>query len=191
MGKFIDLDEHGEPVGWHPWNFVLLILGICIVSYAIGWVSLGEQVMTAGIRGQAAAHIQKESAGNRIAAQRRFVDDLSSIVKFNQQYDDALQAVIDFDVANAGKQDNAIGTLANQRQDLVKAATGYKDQCQNVVNDYAEAGAEYLSSDFKDAGYPDTIGIKEFCQSKLDDKGRRVGVPISGSYSNLPLPPAR
>ncbi len=147
-------------------QIVFGILGFVVASIAISWFVFGYNVLTASPRGRGDAHIQKEGASNRIAAQAVFVNDLTSIVKFNQQYIDALKAVEDWDKANAGKQDNAIGTLANQRQNLVDTANGIRQQCQNVIADYNRAGASYLSRDFKDEELPDRIGINDFCQGR-------------------------
>lgn len=178
MALFLEQDERGNVTDVH---WVRALLAILVVAWTVTALSFGLEVATAGLVGRGNAHIQKESAGNRIAAQQRFVQDLTSIVKFNQMYIDANQSVTDWDAANAGKQDDALGHLAKQRADLVQSANGIRMQCQNVIADYNAAGASYLSQDFKDEGLPDTMQINDFCQGNPIDLSQYPGLSELGA----------
>lgn len=178
MSLFLETDEKGEFKDFH---WVRAIAAILVVGWILSAISFGLDVATAGIVGRGEAHIQQQSAGNRIASQTRFYQDLTSIVKYNQMYIDTLQSIKDWDVANGSKKDDALGHLAKQRADLDQSANGIRQQCQNVIADYNLAGAAYLSKDFKDEGLPDTAQINDFCQGNEINLSKYPGLAKLGA----------
>ena len=124
----------------------------------------GFGVATAGIFGRGEAHKIKESAVNRIVQQAAFEQQYADVLKFDQQIEDANRGIAEWDKANAGKQGNAIGTLAQQRAYLVQVRDGLVQQCQNTATAYSAGTRKYLAEDFKSADLPYEISLDKHCK---------------------------
>ena len=158
---FYEETNNGEV--WHPWHFVLVLALILALGWGLTAALWGMRVATAGIVGAGQAHIQKESAPNRIFQQAFFETAWADIRKYDVQVKDATAAVADWDKVNAGKADNAIGTLANERARLASIATGIRQQCQTTVENYNAAARQYLARDFRAADLPEEIKLTSHC----------------------------
>lgn len=133
-------------------------IGILVVLLLSAWiiaaVTLGLRTATAGIVGKAETHIQNQSSNNRVVQQAGFETAYADVVKYHQQIIDANKAVEDWDKANTGKPDNAIGSLATQRNYLAQTVIGLKQQCQNTVAVYNADTHKTLAKDWKRSDLP-------------------------------------
>lgn len=143
-----------RPIWTSLWFVAGLILVIGTLSFATAAVTLGLNTATAGLVGKTQTHQVNESAPNRIVQQAAFEQEYADVQKFSTQYADAVKAVTDWDTANAGKPDNAIGTLATQRTYLAQVATGIRQQCLTTVANYNADTHKTLAKDWKDDRLP-------------------------------------
>lgn len=156
-----DIVRYGaEGIGWYIAIFLVLLAVFWVLTLA----AFGMRVATAGLIGRGEAHIQKESAPNRIIQQAGFETIFADIEKFKIQITDARKAVTEWDSINSNKQDNAIGTLATQRAYLTQVVLGLQQQCNNTVATYNADTHKYLAKDFKDSRLPYEINSGEYCK---------------------------
>lgn len=153
-----------NPIRTSLWVVTGIFLFLLVLIWSITAVVFGLRVATAGIVGRGEAHIIKESAPNRIIQQAGFEQKFADIQKFDVQVKEAGAAIADWDKANAGKPDNAIGTLAQQRKYLVDVLTGLKQQCQTTVANYNADARKYLAADFRAADLPESISLDKHCK---------------------------
>lgn len=146
------------------------VIGAVVFFLLLGWTLsaavLGINVATAGIVGKANVHIQNQSAGNRIVQQAGFETAWADVRKYDQQVKDAAVALADWDKANVGKADNAVGTLAAQRMYLASVVTGLKQQCQTTVENYNADARKTLAMDWRAADLPSQIEIADHCKER-------------------------
>lgn len=143
--------------------FIGVLLFLLIVGWAIAAATLGIRVATAGIIGKAETHIQNQSSTNRVVQQAGFETAYADYVAYTDKIKDANRGIEEWDKANASKPDNAIGTLATQRQYLVSVRDGLRQQCQNTVATYNADTHKTLAKDWKDPRLPyelDTASCK-------------------------------
>lgn len=137
-----------------------------LMAWAVSAVVLGLNVATAGIVGKANVHIQNQSAGNRIVQQASFETAWADVRKYDQQVKDAAIALVEWDKANAGKPDNAIGSLANQHMYLSQVLTGLKQQCQTTVENYNADARKTLAADWRANDLPYQIELSDHCKER-------------------------
>lgn len=114
------------------WLVAVLVVG-GLVSGAI-W---GIGVLTADVVGRGEARKQILSADNRIQAQERFETLYASIVRFDDQLNDALEHKGDF---------------------YENVAVGIQQQCRNTVAEYDAAARKISQRDFRSFDLPQQIG---------------------------------
>ena len=134
--------------------FIGILLFLLIVGWAIAAATLGIRTATAGIVGKAETHIQNQSSNNRVVQQAGFETTYADYVAYTDKIKDANHGIEEWDKANAGKPDNAVGTLATQRQYLVQVRDGLRQQCQNTVAAYNADTHKTLAKDWKDSRLP-------------------------------------
>lgn len=131
-----------------------ILLFLLIICWAIAAATLGIRVATAGIVGKAEVHIQNQSPVNRVVQQAGFETAYADYNGYLEKIKAAGQDVTEWDKGNAGKVDNGLGTLANQRAYLVSVVTGLKQQCQNTVATYNSDTHKTLAKDWKRSDLP-------------------------------------
>lgn len=131
-----------------------ILLFLLIVGWAIAAATLGIRVATAGIVGKANVHIENQSPVNRVVQQAGFETTYADYVAYTDKIKDANAGIVDWDKVNGSKTDNAIGTLATQRQYLVSVRDGLRQQCQNTVAAYNADTHKTLAKDWKDPRLP-------------------------------------
>ena len=136
----------------------LLVVGVVFFVLVLGWAAaaatLGIRTATAGLVGRANVHITNQAAPNRIVQQAGFETSYASYVAYLEKIKDAGKGIEDWDRANAGRTDNAIGSLATQRMYLVQVRDGLRQQCQNTVAEYNSDTHKTLARDWKRSDLP-------------------------------------
>ena len=140
---------------------VVLVLGLAIGglagAYVFNWY-------WAPFKGAQQVRQSNQSGNNRVVQQAGFETAYNDILKYDQQVKDAGAAVTDWDKANAGKPDNAIGSLATQRNYLAQTAAGIRQQCQNTVAAYNADAEKTLAKDWRREDLPRFVEPSSHCK---------------------------
>lgn len=143
---------------------IAVVVFLLILGWVLAAVTLGLRTATAGIVGRAETHIQNQSSNNRVVQQAGFETAYADFNGYIEKLKDATAAITEWDKANAGKTDNAIGTLATQRQYLVQVRDGLRQQCQNTVATYNADTHKTLSKDWKRSDLPYELDPSTSCR---------------------------
>jgi hypothetical protein len=127
------------------WVAVITLFVLFLVAVG-GILRFGFQVGTAEVKGKGQAHIQKESAPNRIFAQQRFEE---------------LKTTIDKDIANIAVASQAVKNDPNSYNQTNLA--GVTQVCNSDVAEYNADARKYLLREFKAADLPHEIPLT-ICQ---------------------------
>jgi hypothetical protein len=142
MSDWDDLDNQTRHGYWYAIKWAIAILLASLVIAAGLW-ALG--VVSSGVKGQGDAVRQKNSAGNRIAAQEGF----------QANYNEILAADRRIDVLWAAWQDDRTDPIAKTNY------TGAVTYCVGLVGDYNARAEKYTQEAFRDANLPRHIGTDD------------------------------
>lgn len=143
-----------RPLGTSALVMVGGVVFVLLLCWVVAAATLGIRTATAGIVGRAETHIQNQSAGNRVVQQAGFETAYADYTGYREKIKDADSGITDWDKVNAGKSDNAIGSLATQRNYLVQVRDGLRQQCQNIVAAYNADTHKTLAKDWKRSDLP-------------------------------------
>lgn len=160
-GTFYDETNDNLKVG----KLILYFFGVLVLvtvlmgalTLAINGTVLGIQTGFSGIKGRAEQIQRNNSVNNRTAKQEYFEQTYQDIKAFDIQINNAAKALSDFRAANAGKTDNAIGSIANEDARLSQVLTGLKNQCAQTVADYNAEAQKITSRDWRSDNLPQVI----------------------------------
>lgn len=160
-GSYYDENTDNLKVG----KFIFYTFGIIVLvtilagalTLAINGTVLGIETGFSGIKGRAEQIQRNNSVNNRTAKQEYFEQTYQDIKAFDAQINVQTKALSDFRATNAGKPDNAIGSIATEDARLSQVVTGLKNQCLQTVADYNAEAQKITSRDWKSDTLPQVI----------------------------------
>lgn len=145
--------------------YVVILIVLLISVWAISAATFGMRVATAGLVGRGEAHIQKESANNRIAQNSAFYAQYESIQKYDKQIKDAQKDLDDWVRENGNKLETSpLNTLSQRRAFLEETVKAFRNSCQTTATNYNTDAQAYISKDFRDANLPERIDLEVHCK---------------------------
>lgn len=160
-GSYYDEDTDNLKVGkliFYAFGIIVLVTVLSgALTLAINGTVLGIETGFSGIKGRAEQIQRNNSVNNRTAKQEYFEQTYQDIKAFDVQINNAAKAVSDFRTVNAGKPDNAIGSIANEDARLSQVVTGLKNRCAQVAADYNAEAQKITSRDWRSADLPQVI----------------------------------
>ncbi len=140
----------------------LALLAVVVVGGAyLGW---GYRMWAAPHEGKVQAFEQQQSGNNRVIQNSGFTTTYEDLQKAPAAIKVQRDALSDWDARNSGKQDNGIGSLANQRNYLQQTLDGIILNCQQTVANYNAAATAYISKNYLPAGYPQSYDAATYCK---------------------------
>jgi hypothetical protein len=126
-------------------------------TLAVNGTVFGIETGFSGIKGRAEQIQQTNSVENRIGKQEYFETTYGDIKAKDIEINNAAQALASFRATNAGKTDNAIGTIANEDARLNQVLTGLKNACAQIVADYNAEARKVTSESWRSKDLPKVI----------------------------------
>ncbi len=151
---------------------VLITILAGALTLAINGTVLGIETGFSGIKGRAEQIQRNNSVNNRTAKQEYFEQTYQDIKAFDIQINNAAKTLSDFRATNAGKTDNAIGSIANEDSRLSQVLTGLKNQCAQTVADYNAEATKITSRDWRSEDLPQVIPTNNPAVDCKEDSSR-------------------